>query len=202
MRLDRALAILNHADPLADTRNQETLGIAGAIYKAQWEFDPQQQSLDQALSYYLRGYQAGVARDQGYTAINAAYLIGGLWLLLGLRFGLWNERLLLAIPLYLFLFAIYYSVSSLAGLVWRNAIVSVVVAVVFWFVCWSLGTADTLVDTLSLKPRRLVSVVPAGKALLAASSGEVLRWDELGQSAEPDDPWGKVWVRVLFGVDL
>ena len=38
-----------------------------------------------------------------FIAINAAYFIGGLWLLLGLRFGLWNERLLLAIPLYLFL---------------------------------------------------------------------------------------------------
>jgi len=35
-----------------------------------------------------------------------------------------------------------------------------------------------------------------------ASLGTYLRWDELGQGAEPDDPWGKVWVRVLFGVDL
>lgn len=35
-----------------------------------------------------------------------------------------------------------------------------------------------------------------------ASLGAYLRWDELGQGAKPDDPWGKVWVRVLFGVDL
>lgn len=35
-----------------------------------------------------------------------------------------------------------------------------------------------------------------------ASLGTYLRWDGLGQGAEPDDPWGKVWVRVLFGVDL
>ena len=35
-----------------------------------------------------------------------------------------------------------------------------------------------------------------------ASLGTYLRWDQLGQGAEPDDPWGKVWVRVLFGVDL
>jgi hypothetical protein len=35
-----------------------------------------------------------------------------------------------------------------------------------------------------------------------ASLGTYLRWDDLGQSAQPDDPWGKVWVRVLFGVDL
>ncbi|HEY6728387.1 MAG TPA: hypothetical protein VI197_30460 [Polyangiaceae bacterium] len=35
-----------------------------------------------------------------------------------------------------------------------------------------------------------------------ASLGTYLRWDEIGERAEPDDPWGKVWVRVLFGVDL
>lgn len=35
-----------------------------------------------------------------------------------------------------------------------------------------------------------------------ASLGTYLRWDELGQGADPGDPWGKVWVRVLFGVDL
>ena len=90
-----------------------------------------------------------------FIAINAAYFIGGLWLMLGLRFGLWNQRLLWAIPLYLFLFAIYYSVSALAGIVWRNAIVSVVMAVVFWFVCWTLGTANTLVESISLNPRRI-----------------------------------------------
>ena len=35
-----------------------------------------------------------------------------------------------------------------------------------------------------------------------ASLGSYVRWDDLGQGAEPGDPWGKVWVRVLFGVDL
>jgi len=113
-----------------------------------------------------------------FIAINAAYLIGGLWLVLGVRFGLWNARLLWAIPLYLFLFAIYYGVSSLAGVIWRNAIVSVVLAIVFWFLCWSLGTANTLLETLALLPRRLVTLVPAGDALLAANPSSVFVWDE------------------------
>ncbi len=114
-----------------------------------------------------------------FIAINAAYLIGGLWLILGIRFGLWNERLLLAIPLYLFLFAIYYGVSSLAGVVWRNAIVSVVMAVLFWFVCWVVGTANGLVEQLSLNPRRIVTIVPAGDDLIVVNNqGEVARWEE------------------------
>ncbi len=123
-----------------------------------------------------------------FIAINAAYLIGGLWLILGLRFGLWNERLLWAIPLYLFLFAIYYAVSALAGIIWRNAIVSVVMAIVFWFICWTLGTATTLVDALALAPRRFVTIVPAGDTLIAVNRNDVVRWD--GDEAE----WKKIFV--------
>jgi len=123
-----------------------------------------------------------------FIAINAAYFIGGLWLILGVRFGLWNERLLLAIPLYLFLFAIYYGVSALAGIVWRNAIVSVVMAVLFWFVCWLLGTATGLVETLSLNPRRFVTVTTAGDTILAVNSqGETFRWDDASSD------WQKVF---------
>lgn len=126
-----------------------------------------------------------------FIAINAAYFIVGLWLVLGLRIGLWNERLLLAIPLYLFLFAIYFGVSSLAGLIWRNAIVSVVLAIVFWFVCFSLGTAVGVIEQLSLNPRRLVRIVPAGETLIAANPTEVFRWD-----AEKQD-----WQRIFAGRD-
>ena len=35
-----------------------------------------------------------------------------------------------------------------------------------------------------------------------ATLGAYVRWDELASNAKVDDPWGKVWVRVLFGVDL
>ena len=133
---------------------------------------------------FLAKFAGGCA----FIAINAAYFIGGLWLILGLRFGLWNHRLLLAIPLYLFLFAIYYSVSSLAGLIWRNAIVSVVLAILFWFVCWLLGTATTLVETLALAPRRLNTVVPAGDSLLAVDQGAVYDWNDADQT------WQKVFV--------
>jgi ABC-type transport system involved in multi-copper enzyme maturation permease subunit len=123
-----------------------------------------------------------------FIAINAAYFIGGLWLILGVRFGLWNERLLLAIPLYLFLFAIYYAVSSLASIVWRNAIVSVVLAVVFWFVCWTLGTATNLVEQFSLNPRRFTAIVPAGDTLIAVNGEDVFRWDD--SSTE----WQKIFI--------
>jgi ABC-type transport system involved in multi-copper enzyme maturation permease subunit len=139
-------------------------------------------------------YRAGLFLSKfvggcAFIAINATYFIGGLWLILGARFGLWNQRLLLAIPLYLFLFAIYYAVSSLAGVVWRNAIVSVVMAVVFWAVCWALGAANQLVEGLALNPRRIVTIVPAGDDLVTVNSqNDVFRWDK----SESD--WQKIFI--------
>jgi predicted acylesterase/phospholipase RssA len=74
-RLDRALQILNGADDLAETKNQETLGLAGAIFKRKWEVGGRKIHLERSLYYYLRGYQQGPAGDFGYTGINAAYVL-------------------------------------------------------------------------------------------------------------------------------
>jgi predicted acylesterase/phospholipase RssA len=74
-RLDRALRILDAADALLETKNQETLGLTGAIFKRKWEAGGQKIHLEHALYYYLRGYQQGPANDRGYTGINAAYVL-------------------------------------------------------------------------------------------------------------------------------
>lgn len=114
-----------------------------------------------------------------FILLNAGYFIFGLWLIVGLRFDLWSSKLLLCIPIFLFLFIIYYCVSSAAGVLWKNPIVSVVVTIVFWGVCFTVGTTKNLIETLVLTPRRLVKVTPAGESLLALNqSGEFLEWDE------------------------
>lgn len=74
-RLDRALEILLEVEDLSQTRDQETLGLVGAIYKRKWEIDNQKPHLERSLFYYLRGYAQGPENDQGYTGINAAYIL-------------------------------------------------------------------------------------------------------------------------------
>ena len=64
-RLDRALEILSEEEDLATTRNQETLGLAGAVHKRKWEADSQKQNLDRSLAFYLRGYDEDPAYDFG-----------------------------------------------------------------------------------------------------------------------------------------
>ena len=74
-RLERAFKILEEVEDLDTTVNQETLGLLGAINKRKWEFDNQRQNLERSLYYYLRGYRQGVVTDQGYTGINAAFVL-------------------------------------------------------------------------------------------------------------------------------
>jgi predicted acylesterase/phospholipase RssA len=77
-KFERALKILAKYENLRTTRNQETLGITGAIYKRMWEVDNQKPQLERSLTYYHRGYEVGVENDQGYTGINAAYVLDAL----------------------------------------------------------------------------------------------------------------------------
>jgi predicted acylesterase/phospholipase RssA len=80
-RLNRALDILEEVEVLRDTdehettKNQETLGLLGSIYKRKWEVDNFRVNLERSLYYYLRGYQQGPVNDQGYTGINAAFIL-------------------------------------------------------------------------------------------------------------------------------
>ncbi|MBI2925406.1 MAG: patatin-like phospholipase family protein [Verrucomicrobia bacterium] len=74
-RLDRALGILEAADPLDRSADQESLGQAGAVYKRKWELTGHRQHLETALDYYLRGHRQGVVNDYGYTAVNAAFVL-------------------------------------------------------------------------------------------------------------------------------
>jgi predicted acylesterase/phospholipase RssA len=74
-RLDRALEILCQIEDFDTTIDQETLGLLGSIHKRKWEVDNQRQNLERSLFYYLRGYEQGVVTDQGYTGINAAFVL-------------------------------------------------------------------------------------------------------------------------------
>jgi predicted acylesterase/phospholipase RssA len=74
-KFDTAISILRQVDDLKKTKNQETLGIAGAAYKYKFETFGQKADLERSLSYYLRGYEAGPRQDFGYTSINAAYVL-------------------------------------------------------------------------------------------------------------------------------
>ncbi len=121
-----------------------------------------------------------------FTAITAAYILGGLWLIVGLRYGMWDSALLWSIPVFVFVFAVYYSVSAVAGVIWRNTIVAVVVTVVFWLVCWGIGNIKGfIIENFFFDPVRPIKLLAAGEDLVAANErGQIVRWSEEGRRWE------------------
>lgn len=126
------------------------------------------------ITIYLTRFAGGCI----FTLLCAAELVTGTWLLLGMRFGLWRIELLLCIPLYVFLFAIYYSVSALAGAVWRNAIVSLILVVLFWIVQTTVGVVNGFMADAWLPGQQIEDVTFAGDQVFAVDgSRSVLRWN-------------------------
>ena len=73
--LDEGLDILRGSFDLETTEDQETLGLAGAIYKRRWQATGQKDELERSYRYYRRGYDLGPKKDFGYTAANAAFVL-------------------------------------------------------------------------------------------------------------------------------
>lgn len=75
----RALEVLRKECNLRETTDQETLGLAGAIYKRRWEMEGQRQFLEKSCYYYLRACRKDPQRDSaaghGYNEINAAFVL-------------------------------------------------------------------------------------------------------------------------------
>ena len=129
-----------------------------------------------------------------FIFLNATFLIAGLWGILGWRFGIWSDGLLWTIPVFVFVFAIYYSVSTLAAVIWRNAVISIVVSIFFWAVCFAVGLAKTSLDNWFLDSRRTATIVPSGDTMIRLTeSGSGYDWDE------QNNEWRELFVQRRRG---
>jgi len=129
-----------------------------------------------------------------FVLLCVAQLIIGLWLISGWRLGIWNARLLLCIPVCVFLFAVFYSVSALAGLKWRSPILSIGLANAFGAFCLVTGIVGGVSDGFITGPDRIESLVVAGDNLFASTQGaDLRRFDTATQKwidLFPDDSGG------------
>lgn len=114
-----------------------------------------------------------------YVLILTTYLVVGLVLILGTRIGYWDIKLLWVIPVYVFMFAIYYTVSTASAVVWRSTLMSIVAGVLFFIVTFLLGTTKTINEDAILALQKVTQVVPVGDSVLVINErGVVSRWDE------------------------
>jgi|GEM_PF-368086 len=135
-----------------------------------------------------------------FTTLSATVFLLGLWLLLWMRFDLWRPNLLWCIPLYVFLFAIYFSVSALAGAIWRNPTVSLILVVVFWAIVTTSGVIHSWAENIYIRSQRIIELASAGdQVFMVDGSRNYHRWDDASSSWVPvlEDPKSKSFEQVM-----
>lgn len=130
-------------------------------------------------------------------ALSATYIVIGIWLIAGIRVGIWDPKVFLCIPLFTFAFAVYFAVSAYVGLWSRSAIVAVLSVIVFWALIWTIGVAKVKFEDELLDRFRLVQVIDAGDAILAVDELDTTYfWDEDAHE------WKETFKRpMMFGLD-
>jgi ABC-type transport system involved in multi-copper enzyme maturation permease subunit len=88
-----------------------------------------------------------------FILIVSAVTVGGVWLVLGVRSGYWNPEFLLLIPILTFTFAILYALSTLLGVLTRNAIVAILLTCLFAAFLYVVGTAKSFLDLIRSDPK-------------------------------------------------
>ncbi len=122
-----------------------------------------------------------------FVLLCVCQLVLGLWLIAGLRLDIWNTRLLWCIPVSVFLFSVFFSVSVLAGLRWRSPILAIGVSCIFGGILLVIGILGTYFDNWVTLPDRIRGIAYADSTLIAASRGggllgfdrEANAWSEL-----------------------
>ncbi len=131
------------------------------------------------------------------VACNHIYLIGCIWIILGLKTHIWEPRFLLAIPISLFIFAVLLSVVVYIGVQSESAAVSVMVAIALMLISTILAQRDNVIRLLSSQWSRdlwlvFYWIVPKVYDLGNAMK-QIILYDR------QVDWWTPVWTSALFG---
>jgi ABC-type transport system involved in multi-copper enzyme maturation permease subunit len=88
-----------------------------------------------------------------FILILSGFTVGGVWVVLGIRSGVWNPEFLLVIPILTFTFAILYSLSTMLGVLTRSAIVAILLTCLFAAFLYVVGFAKSTLDLVRADPK-------------------------------------------------
>jgi hypothetical protein len=74
-----------------------------------------------------------------FVGCQSGLFVGGTWLALALRTGVWDTAYFLCVPVLLIHFAIFFSFSMLLAVATRSTVACVFGSVVFWLLCWGMN---------------------------------------------------------------
>jgi ABC-type transport system involved in multi-copper enzyme maturation permease subunit len=150
-----------------------------------------------------------------FMFLTTSVTVVGVWLVLGIRSGLWAPNFLLSIFILTFEFAIFYAVSTLLAVLTRSPIVCILVSCFTWLVLWAVGTGHLALDVIRDFPKDLQPVpqwvfptvdtvhfvLPRYKDLDALNSDLISR-DLLGPDSPQRKAMEKVFATISWGKSL
>ncbi len=140
-----------------------------------------------------------------FMFINTVFVVVGIWIVLGLRSGLWAPGFLVSIFTLTFEFAIFYAVSTLFGVLTRSAIVSILMACFSWLVLWAVGNGYQFAEAtrqFDLLPSWLYTTADAAHFVLPRYKDlDALNMKVIGQNLlGPESPQRKAMDKLFASI--
>ncbi|MBV9122806.1 MAG: ABC transporter permease [Planctomycetes bacterium] len=129
-----------------------------------------------------------------FMFLNTVFIVVGIWLVLGLRSGLWAPGFLVTIFILTFEFAIFYAVSTLFGVLTRSPIVAILVTCFAWAVLFGVGYGYRFIDATRQIPSLEPEAASAGPESPEEKSAQVQRSEPRREKLFPN------WVYVTADV--
>lgn len=156
-------------------------------------------SIDLLISKPLSRTQIFLARFLGAQTImtfNVVYLIGGTWLILSWKTGVWHLPYLYSIPMVIIAFAIMYTIMAFVGVTSRSSGVSVMVAYTILFFSPFLVQRDSIYAFLSNK---IYYYFLEGLYHIFPKTFEMGEINQALVRGQPIESWMALWTSCLAG---
>jgi len=154
------------------------------------------------VSKPLKRWQILLGRYLGAMSVmlfNVVYLIGGTWLILSIKTGIWYQPYLYSIPMVVVAFGIMYAVMTLIGITTQSAGVTVMVAYSLLFLDVILQQKDKIYALLSSKSYYYFL---EGLYQLTPKTIELGQMNEALVIGRPVADWTPLWISCLLGLAL
>ena len=148
------------------------------------------------LRLFLTEYAAGLL----FVALQVTIFSIACFLVIGLRGGVWEPGIFLAVPLVVCFFSYLFSICVWLGVVTRSTVASLLLALLFWFAVWGIGTAEN-----TLLMFKTMQEQGAGPFAVHAESGDRApaaqdAQDEASSRRRADSHALEIAHRIVYGI--
>ena len=129
------------------------------------------------------------------VAVLALYLLGGVWLIMSIKTGIWNSSFLLSIGLVVLMFGVMYSTVALMGVWTESTALALIVSYGLIFASIVLAASDAILEELDMVGSTAFLALYHIMPNFAEVTGIIASLSQ----AEPVESWYPLWSSMIFG---